>query len=74
MNELLTAEELGKRLRLRPDTIKSWARRGLIPSIRATNKTRRFDIAEVIEALRRRHGSPGSTLSQDDRREVGRHV
>lgn len=54
MEQLLTAEELGRRLRLGPDTVKLWARRGLIPSIRATSKTLRFDPSEVMRALRRR--------------------
>ncbi len=50
--ELLTAEELAERLRVRPNTVKVWARRGLIPSVHVTPKVVRFDAAEVVRALR----------------------
>ncbi len=54
MAELLTTEEIAERLRLRPDTIRLWARDGMIPAIRITGKVIRYDPVEVERALRRR--------------------
>ena len=52
MCELLTADELGERLRVRPDTIKIWARDGIIPSVRITGKVVRYDFADVIAKIK----------------------
>ncbi len=49
--ELLTAEELAARLRLRPSTVRRWARRRRIPAIRISPKVVRFDPSTVIDAL-----------------------
>lgn len=53
-SELLTAEEIGERLRLTADTVLKWAREGTIPSIKLSPKVLRFDPSEVEAALRRR--------------------
>lgn len=50
-NELLTADELAERLRVRPATIRLWAREGRIPRIRITGKVIRFDVSAVIDLL-----------------------
>ncbi len=50
--ELLTVEEMAERLRVRPDTIRVWSRRSLIPAVRINAKIIRYDASEVIEALR----------------------
>jgi excisionase family DNA binding protein len=50
--ELLTADEVAKRLRLQPCTIQKWARCGRIPAIHLTSKVVRFDMAAVIAAIR----------------------
>ncbi len=52
--ELLSAEELAGRLHLRPETVRSWARRGLIPKVQFTPKVIRFDLAAVVEAVTKR--------------------
>ncbi len=52
--ELLTAEELAERLRLKASTVHGWARIGKIPKVRLSRKVIRFDPAEVIETLARR--------------------
>ena len=52
LNYLLTAEELGQRLRVQPSTIKRWSQEGMIPALRLTGKVIRFDFAEVVQALR----------------------
>lgn len=51
-NRLLTAEEVAKRLGVRPSTIKAWARHGLIPSLRPTQRVVRFEASAVEAALR----------------------
>ena len=52
--ELLTADEIAERLRLRPRTIRQWARRGLIPAVRLSPKVVRFELAPVVAAMRGR--------------------
>ena len=49
--ELLTAEELADRLRVRPDTIKVWTRAGRIPCVRITPKVVRYDVEAVLSKL-----------------------
>lgn len=49
--ELLTAEELAGRLKIRPDTVKTWARQGRIPAMRLSPKVLRFDFDDVRESL-----------------------
>ena len=53
-HELLTADEIAERLRLRPRTIRQWARRGLIPAVRLSPKVVRFKLAAVVAAMRGR--------------------
>jgi len=53
MADLLTAEELAGRLGIRPRTVREWARTGRIPEVRLSPKVRRFELAEVIQALKR---------------------
>ncbi len=51
VTELLTARELAKRLRVSPETVRAWARRGSIPAVRLSRKVIRFDADAVIAAL-----------------------
>ena len=53
---LLTAGDLAKRLRVSPETVAKWARRGLIPEIKISRSTRRFDWDAVVRALKRNSG------------------
>jgi excisionase family DNA binding protein len=55
----LTAAELAKRLRVKPSTVLDWQRTGRIPAIRITNKVLRFNLAEVMSALRRATSDEG---------------
>lgn len=57
--ELLTADELAERLRLQPRTIREWARRGLIPTIRLSPKVVRYELAAVVEAMTTRQSAQG---------------
>jgi excisionase family DNA binding protein len=50
-DELLTAEEVADRLRVKPDTIVVWARQRRIPAHRLSRKVIRFRLSEVIESL-----------------------
>lgn len=59
MTELLTAAQLAERLKVRPSTVREWAKTGRIPEIRISAKVRRFDLAEVDAALRRQAVSHG---------------
>lgn len=62
--DLLTANELAERLRLRPRTIREWARRGLIPAIRLSPKVVRYELAAVLEAMTTRQGGQGGNDEQ----------
>jgi excisionase family DNA binding protein len=48
---LLTSDELAERLRVRPATIRDWARRGRIPKVRLSYKVLRFEFSAVMSAL-----------------------
>jgi len=49
--ELLTARELAKRLRVSPETVRAWARRGSIPTLRLSPKVIRYNAEAVLAAL-----------------------
>ena len=49
--ELLTYEELARRLRVQPSTVERWSRRGQIPKHVLTPKVVRFELEPVVEAL-----------------------
>lgn len=49
---LLTRRELAKALTVGPDTISRWAKEKRIPCAVRTGRTMRFDLDEVLEALR----------------------
>jgi predicted site-specific integrase-resolvase len=49
--EIVTVTQLAKRLQLKPETIRIWARKGLIPSLHPTPKTLRFEMNSVLTAM-----------------------
>jgi DNA-binding transcriptional MerR regulator len=53
----MSAEEVGKRLCVTAETVRLWALKGIIPSVRVTPKVVRFEWADVLAALRRRKPS-----------------
>lgn len=56
-DELLTASEMAKRVRVQAGTLREWSRRGLIPSVRISRKTVRFDPIAVLSALMDSYGN-----------------
>jgi excisionase family DNA binding protein len=50
-DEMLTAEEVADRLRVKPDTIVVWARQGRIPAHRLSRKVIRFRFDDLVAAL-----------------------
>jgi excisionase family DNA binding protein len=54
MSELLTATQVARHFQVQPETIREWARSGLIPQIRINGKVRRFSLNDVEQALRQR--------------------
>lgn len=53
---LLTAEEIAAHFRVKPETVRGWARQGIVPSIKLSHKMVRYRLDDVIEALQRRGG------------------
>lgn len=52
---LLTAREVADLLRVTPNTVGQWARRGLLRTIRVGPKVRRFEYDDVLKLLESRH-------------------
>lgn len=52
--ELLTALQLAARLHVSPRTVRDWARRGVVPSVRPSPKIVRFEWEAVLEVIRSR--------------------
>jgi len=52
MEKLLTIQELSKRLKVNPETVRRQMRKGIIPSIRIGKQILRFDYQEVLSALK----------------------
>ena len=50
-DEIVTADELGKRLRVKRTTVHRWGREGRIPVIRVTDRTVRFNLRDVMKTL-----------------------
>ena len=58
--DLLNTGELAERLRLSPETVREWARRGRIPSLRLSRKAIRYDLVAVLTALSKRPAKGGA--------------
>ena len=54
MRRFLTTSELAARYRVTVETVRAWARRGWIPSVRASRRPLLFDPDEVDRALEAR--------------------
>ena len=53
-NPFLTAEQLATSLGVRPDTIRYWGRRGLIPRVKVSHKVVRYVLSDVVAVLKKR--------------------
>ena len=51
MNKLVTTKEIASRFSVHPETVRLWVRRGMIPCIRPTSRTIRFNLLEVEKIL-----------------------
>ena len=56
MEELLTAEEVAKILKVSPSAVFKWAKRGIIPSYRIHEKCLRFKFSEIETFIERGKG------------------
>lgn len=56
MEELLTAEEVAKVLKVSSSAIFKWARRGVIPSYRIHEKCLRFKAQDVVALIEKGKG------------------
>ena len=63
-DDLLTAEQLAKKLGVKPETVKKWHRAGLIPASRLTPKVIRYNLAVVVNTLKKRQQLRGSHDAQ----------
>ncbi len=50
---LLTKEELARELRVQVSTIERYVRKGRIPAVRPSHSIVRFDLEDVVAALKR---------------------
>ena len=58
-HDFLTAEQLAERLGVKPRTVKEWLRAGIIPATRLTPKVIRYDLEQVVSALKQRQAATG---------------
>lgn len=56
---LLNTDELADVLKVSPETVRTWAKRGIIPELRPSPRVRRFVLADVVDALRKRPQKEG---------------
>jgi excisionase family DNA binding protein len=54
--DLMTAEQIGSKLAVKPSTIYRWARAGRIPAIRMTDRVIRFSYQSVLAAFQNSMG------------------
>jgi len=47
----MTARELAERLRVTPETVRDWSRRGCIPTLRLSRKALRYNLEAVVAAV-----------------------
>lgn len=57
----VTAEQMGELVSVSAQTIKRWAREGVIPCIKINDRNVRFDPAKVREALEQRSEATQNT-------------
>ena len=57
--ELLTVDEVARRLSVRPRTVQAWYRAGRIPTVKISPKVVRFDWPAIVAALRAVAGVEG---------------
>lgn len=67
---LMTAEELAEALAVSPETIRAWTRDGVIPGVKITPKSIRYDWQTVLRELgKRQTGVDGDQGQRTERKE-----
>lgn len=56
-NELMTPSEVAALFRVDPKTVARWADSGKLPSVRTLGGHRRFPRKDVLETMKRSHGT-----------------
>jgi len=63
---LVEADEVGAALGVSPSTVKAMAKAGRIPVVKLSPRTWRFDLAEVLSALKAQsEGEAGETVGRE---------
>jgi DNA-binding CsgD family transcriptional regulator len=63
LGTLVTAEEIARLIGIAPRTVRHWGRMGKIPRVKITAKVVRFDLGDVLKALK---SSRPTKLREDD--------
>jgi excisionase family DNA binding protein len=50
ISDLMTTRELARQLRVSDETVRAWARRGLIPTVQLSPKVIRYNLEAVLAA------------------------
>jgi excisionase family DNA binding protein len=50
---LLTVDELAAKLRVSARTVRKWTNRKVIPAVVISQRVKRYDFADVVEALKK---------------------
>lgn len=72
MQTLVKTKDVAQRFGVTIYTIRNWVRGGLIPVVRPTKQTLRFNIDAVDEALRKSHLAGGNSRKSGTGRKVTR--
>lgn len=67
MASLLNVVEVAEQLKIRPSTVRSWTREGILPCIRITGRVVRYDLESVRAALVKRDAASRDDATRDRR-------
>ncbi len=62
--DLLTADEVAAKLRIKADTLMGWVRQNRVPCIRLGRKIVRFNFGDVVAALKAAQGTVSVKVPQ----------
>ena len=64
VKKLLNVNDVSKLFQVHPETVRRWAREGVLPVLRPTARTLRFDLAEIHDRVGNSEAS--ETPAKDD--------